>query len=88
MKNKLKQQRINVVFNESNITLTESMEKVLNRGLKFAILPLQLDITQVLTEFKYFERTLMWKKFWFGRDAEESHTEPIFKQKKKLSKKS
>ena len=82
MKNKLKQQRINVVFNESNITLTESMEKVLNRGLKFAILPLQLDIIQVLTEFKYFERTLMWKEFWFGRDAEESHTEPIFKQKK------
>ena len=24
----------------------------------------------------------MWKEFWFGRDAEESHTEPIFKQKK------
>ena len=53
------------------------MEKVLNRGLKFAILPLQLDITQVLTEFKHFERTLMWKKFWSGRDAEESYTEPI-----------
>ena len=89
IKNKLKQQRINVVINESDTTLTESMEKVLSRGLKFAILPLQLDITQVLTEFKYFERTLVWKEFWFGKYADETYTEPIFKQQKKqLSKES
>ena len=24
----------------------------------------------------------MWEEFWFERDAEESHTEPIFKQNK------
>lgn len=41
------------------------MIKVLNRGLKFAITPLKLDITQILTDFRWFERTMVWKAFWF-----------------------
>lgn len=41
------------------------MIKVLNRGLKFAITPLKLDITQILTDFRRFERTMVWKAFWF-----------------------
>ena len=50
--NSLKKQNINVIFNYSSITLTEAMEKLLNRGLNFSILPLKLDITQTLVEFK------------------------------------
>jgi hypothetical protein len=71
-----------VVFNESKLTLTEDMVKVLNRGLKFAIVPLKLDITQILTEFRRFERTMVWYEFWFGRRTEESYKPPIFKAKK------
>ena len=58
------------------------MEKILNRGLKFAILPLKLDITQILTDFKRFERTMIWKEFWAGRDDSNQPKPPIFKQRK------
>ena len=78
---KIKKQKINVVFNHSKIVLTEAMTKVLNRGLKFALLPLKLDISQVLTDFRRFERTMIWKEFWFGKDSE-PYIPQIFKQKK------
>ena len=70
------------MLNESKVNLTENMVKVLNKGLKFAITPLRLDITQVLTEFKRFERTLVWHEFWYGQDSEEPYKPPLFKQKK------
>ena len=44
-KRKKKREHQTVVFNYSDITLTESMEKVLNRGLNFSITPSKLDIT-------------------------------------------
>ena len=81
-KEKLKKCPITVVFNESNLTLTKGMIKVLNRGLKFSILPLKLDLTQTLTEFRRFERTMVWSEVWYGRDTEETYVPPIFKQKK------
>ncbi len=58
------------------------MEKVLNRGLNFAILPLKLDITQVLVDFRRFERTMVWNEFWFGRDSDTDRPKPIFRQNK------
>ena len=81
-KAKLKRQRINVVFNYSSVKLTEDMENVLNRGLNFAILPLKLDLTQVLTDFKRFERTMIWNEFWYGRENQMGRKKPIFKNKK------
>ena len=83
-KQKIKKQKINVVFNNSKIVLTEDMIRVLNRGLKFAILPLKLDISQVLTDFRRFERTMIWKEFWFGKDSE-PYVPPIFKQNSIIS---
>jgi len=79
-KSKLKQ-KVSVVFNYSSISLTEGMEKVLNRGLNFAIMPLKLNITQVLVNFKKFERTTILREFWFGKDVE-AYTPPIFKSNK------
>ena len=58
------------------------MEKILNRGLNFAILPLNLDITQVLVDFKRFERSFVWKEFWFGKNIEEPYVQPLFKTTK------
>ena len=42
------------------------MEKVLNRGLNFLILPKKLDITQVLVDWNKFERTMIWTEWWHG----------------------
>ena len=81
-KQKLKKQKINVVFNYSDIELTAAMENVLNKGLKFAVLPLKLDIAQILTDFRRFERTMLWKEFWFGKDSEEAYNPPMFKKRK------
>ena len=58
------------------------MENVLNKGLKFAVLPLKLDIAQILTDFRRFERTMLWKEFWFGKDSEEAYIPPMFKKRK------
>ena len=55
------------------------MEKVLNRGLKFCILPLKLDITQVLVDYRRFERTMIWHEFWYGRNTDDDYIPPIFK---------
>ena len=55
------------------------MERLLNRGLNFSILPKKLDFTQVLTDFKKFERSAIWHEFWYGRHMdEEVRKEPIF----------
>ena len=58
------------------------MENLLNRGLKFAVLPLKLDITQVLVDFKQFERSTIWKEFWYGREQNADKKIPIFRNKK------
>ena len=58
------------------------MEKVLNRGLNFSVLPGKLDITQVLVDWKRFERTMIWKEWWFGKENEHENKEHIFKSKK------
>ena len=73
---------INVVFNYSKIKLTPSMEEVLNLGLNFAILPKKLDITQVLSDFKRFERSMIWKEFFYDKENIAEYKPPIFKSKK------
>ena len=44
-------QNTNIVFNYSDIKLTPAMLKILNRALNFSILPLKLDITQILVDY-------------------------------------
>ena len=58
------------------------METLLNRGLNFAVLPNKLDITQVLVDWKRFERTMIWREWWFGREAVQDIKEPILKQRR------
>ena len=81
-KARIRKQQVNVILNYSKVQLTKDMETVLNRGLHFAILPLKLDLTQVLTDFKRFERTMIWKEFWHGRDNVNNQKRSIFKHKK------
>ena len=70
-----------VVFNYSSIILTDSMDRLLNRGLNFSILPKTLDTTQLLTELKKLERPVVWHEFWHGREEENVNDReiPIFK---------
>ena len=58
------------------------MEKVLNRVPNFAILPLKLDLTQVLVDYTCFKRTMIWQEFWDGRGQEKrQYKPPLFKEK-------
>ena len=58
------------------------MENLLNRGFNFAILPLKLDLTQVLVDFKRFERSVIWQEYFHGHENDNDFKEKIFKTKK------
>ena len=58
------------------------MDNVLNRGLNFSVLQNNIDVTQLLVDWKRFSRTMIWKEWWFGRNSEEVNETPIFKTKK------
>ena len=74
-----KKQEISVVFNYSKIKLTQAMESLLNRGFNFSILPLKLDITQVLVDFKRFERSMIWQEYFHGYESDIEFKAKIFK---------
>ena len=77
-----KNQNISVVFNYSQIKLTKAMENLLNRGFNFSILPLKLDLTQVLVDFKRFERSVIWHEYFYGTEKDENSKARIFKSSK------
>ena len=81
MVKKQKKQRVSVIFNYSSINLTKDMESLLNRGLNYSVLPEKLNLTQVLVDFKRFERTMLWTEFWSGKPKEE-YKPPLFKKQK------
>ena len=58
------------------------MKRLLNRALNFAILPLKLDITEVLVDYNRFARVAIWQEYWHGREIEDEYVKPIFKQQK------
>ena len=58
------------------------MVKLLNRGLSFCILPIKLDLTEVLVDFRRFERSIIWHEFWHNREVEDNPKEPIFRKHK------
>ena len=62
------EQKTNIVFNYSSLKLTDAMQALLNRALNFALLPLKLDITQILVDFNRFARAAIWQEFWFNRE--------------------
>ena len=80
---KLKKQNISIIYNYSSLTLTPAMESLLNRGMNFALTPNKVDFTKLLVEFKYFERSLLWKDYWSNQPPQEEEYKPgIFKKKK------
>ena len=68
-----------LIFNYSDIELYDAMEKLLNRGLNYCVLRQKLDLTQILVDFKRFERSALWREFRF--ESEQGTSEPhILKQ--------
>lgn len=68
---KQKKQRLSIIFNYSSVTLTKEMESLLNGGLDYSVLPDKLNLTQVLVDFKRFERSMLWTEFWSGKPKED-----------------
>ena len=58
------------------------MLSLLNRGLNFSILHQDLDITLTFSELKRFERSMIWREYWYSKDVG-SNVTPIFKKTKK-----
>ena len=58
------------------------MEALLNRPLNFSVLPLKLDITQLLVDFNRFARAVIWHEYWYEREKTEEYKKPIFRVKK------
>ena len=57
------------------------MNRLLNIGLNFSVLPSKLDITQLFVDYKKFARSAIWKEFHYGKNEDqiEGH---IFKRNK------
>ena len=78
----MKKTALTAVFNYSKIELTNAMLELFNLGLKLAILPMKLDITLVLVDFKIYERSMVWKEFFSNKDTDDEYSPQIFKTKK------
>jgi hypothetical protein len=59
---------ITSIYNYTNLELSEAMTRVLNRGLNFCINPLKLNLTEILVDYRKFERKLRWKEFFSDND--------------------
>ena len=71
-----------LIFNYSSLKLSEPMKRLLNRALNFAILPLKLDITEVLVDFKKFSRAFIRHEHLCGKETNEDFSRPIFRTTK------
>ena len=80
--NVMTKQKNSLVFNYSSIILSEPMERLLNRGFNFSILPNKMDLTQVLTDYKKFERRIIWHEYHFGKDDQSEDEKPAFRTQK------
>jgi hypothetical protein len=69
---KKKMETITAVYNYSDLTLTEGMTKILNRGLNFCITPILLNITEILVAYRKFERKMKWKDFFADQNPDET----------------
>jgi peptide-methionine (R)-S-oxide reductase len=56
------------------------MLNLLNKGLNFSVKPLYVNLADILTDFKKFERTVRWKEFF--HEKETVYSPPIFKKEK------
>ena len=54
------------------------MKRLLNRGFNLSIHPNKMDLTQLLTDYKQFERSIVWLELCYGKDTEIDYEKLIF----------
>ena len=52
-----------LIFNYSSYKLSNPMKALLERALNFSVMPLKLDITEVLVDFNRFARATIWHEY-------------------------
>jgi hypothetical protein len=72
-----KAKQITAFYNYSDLVLTNSMSKILNRGLNFYVTPPNLNVTEMLVDYRKFERKMKWKEFFSDKDKENDDQEKI-----------
>ena len=75
-----KQAQISAIFNFSDFQLDNATEKLLNRGLNFAIKTPIPNTTQMQADCKKLERQMAWKEHF--KDNTTTYVSQIFKQEK------
>ena len=58
------------------------MKSLLSRALNFAVLPIKLDLTEVLVDLNRFARSAIWQEYWYGKEKDKDYKAPIFKNQK------
>ncbi len=55
------------------------MSKILNRGLNFCVTPNSPNVTELLVDYRKFERKMRWKEFFHDKeDEDKEYIPPIF----------
>ena len=63
-------QQLHILGLEDLITNeTLNLKEILNRGLNFCLAPLKLNLTDILVDFRKFERILKWREFFAQEDG-------------------
>ena len=76
-------EQITAIYNYSTMTLTGAMSRLLNRGLNFCVTPNTLNVTELLVDYRKFERKMRWKEFFNDNEDDNSeYTPPIFPREK------
>ena len=68
-----KKKNTDIIFNYSSLELTQPMKNLLNRALNFAILPLKLDLTEVLVDYNKFASAVTWHEYWYNQENDEDY---------------
>jgi hypothetical protein len=82
VQDKKKSIEISAVYNYSNLVLTEDMKNVLSKGLNFCVTPEQINLTELLVDFRKFERSMKWKEHFKDEIEEEEWKTEIFPKEK------
>ena len=79
-KKKLRE-KINLVNNLSNIQLTPSQLKVLNKGLNFCPSQKNINLTRISADVYHLERNMAWKYAYHDKDSNYEHFKTPFDDK-------
>jgi hypothetical protein len=84
---KKNKEQITAIYNHSDLKLSDAMKSVLNRGLNFCVSPLTLNITNVLVEYRKYERSVKWVEFLLTKTLKTNLTKKRRGKKKFFQKK-